>query len=63
MKRPPSGHPGDPRPAADLEALVRAGLIRRPTRRLDERFWALPRPEDPEGWVRAALIAERESGR
>jgi prevent-host-death family protein len=47
---------------AGWEELERAGLIRRPTRRLDEAFWALPRPADPEGWVRAALIAERESG-
>lgn len=42
--------------------LERAGLIRRPTRRLDEVFWALPRPADPEGSVRADLIAEREGG-
>jgi prevent-host-death family protein len=44
------------------EDLERAGLIRRPARRLDASFWALPRPADPDGSVRAALIAEREEG-
>ena len=44
---------------ADLE---RAGLIRRPERRLDDRFWRLARPADPEGRVRAILIAERGQG-
>jgi antitoxin (DNA-binding transcriptional repressor) of toxin-antitoxin stability system len=47
---------------AGWEELERAGLIRRPTRRLDESFWALPRPADPEGSVLAALLAEREEG-
>ena len=47
---------------AGWEDLERAGLIRRPTRRLDESFWARLRPADPEGRVRAALIAEREDG-
>lgn len=47
---------------AGWEELERAGLIRRPARRLDEAFWALPRPADPEGWVRATLMAERETG-
>lgn len=56
-----------PLPAPDSagggwEELERAGLIRRPDRRLDERFWSLPRPVDPEGRVRASLIAEREEG-
>lgn len=54
-----------PRPdsaGADWEELERAGLIRRPDRRLDQRFWSLPRPADPEGRVLAALIAEREEG-
>jgi prevent-host-death family protein len=45
---------------AGLEELERAGLIRRPERRLDPDFWSLPRPADPEGRVRAALAAERE---
>ena len=47
---------------AGWEVLERAGLIRRPVRRLDEGFWALPRPADPNGSVRADLIAEREGG-
>lgn len=47
---------------AGWEELERAGLIRRPRSRLTESFWTRPKPADPEGAVRAALIAEREGG-
>ena len=47
---------------AGWEDLERAGLIRRLARRLDESFWALPRPPDPDGAMRATLIAKREEG-
>lgn len=47
---------------AGWEELERAGLLRRPVRRLDADFWARRRPADPDGAVRAALAAEREEG-
>ncbi len=53
--------PADSDERALLE-LERAGLVRRPLRRLDESFWNLPRGRDAEGSVRAALAAEREEG-
>lgn len=46
-----------------VESLVRAGLIRRPEARVDRRFWTRPRPPDPSGAVRAALLAERGEAR
>jgi prevent-host-death family protein len=49
-------------PNAHLERLEKAGLLRRPTRKLDASFWKLPRPKDPEGAVLKALLAEREEG-
>jgi len=47
---------------AGWKELERAGLLRRPVRRLDDGFWARCRPADPQGSVRAALAAEREQG-
>ncbi len=44
-----------------LRELEGEGLIRRGTG-LDKRFLSLERPKDPDGAVRVALIAERESG-
>jgi prevent-host-death family protein len=46
-----------------LDELVRAGLLRRPEARLDKAFWRLARPRDPKAAARAALSAERETGR
>lgn len=46
-----------------IERLVRAGVLRRPTRELPDDFWDRPLPEDPEGTVLAALLEERRSGR
>jgi prevent-host-death family protein len=59
----PSGGPSE----EDIEALVRQGGIRPPQVPMDaaflERFLEGPWPEDPEGAVLAALLAEREEGR
>ena len=44
----------------DLEA---QGLVKRGTKPLPANFWDLPRPADPRGSIRAALIREREEGR
>lgn len=43
--------------------LVRAGVARPPRKRIDKSFWELPRPKDPEGLVRQALLEERREGR
>jgi prevent-host-death family protein len=48
---------------AVLDALVRAGLVRLPARRLPAGFWARKRPADKAAAVVAALLAEREEGR
>ncbi|HLB37628.1 MAG TPA: type II toxin-antitoxin system prevent-host-death family antitoxin [Gemmatimonadales bacterium] len=45
-----------------LRRLEAQGLIRFPTAKLPPDFWELPRPTDPEGLVRKALLEERESG-
>lgn len=47
---------------AGLEELEKAGLLRRPSRALPRDFLKRRRPEDPQGKVRAALMAEREEG-
>jgi len=41
-------------------ALVREGLARPQRKGLPEDFWRMARPADPQGAVRAALLAERE---
>jgi prevent-host-death family protein len=46
-----------------MARLVRSGVIRPPLRPLDESFWTLPRPQDPEGLVLAELLRQRGSGR
>lgn len=49
-----------------MRRLAAQGLVTLPNRPLPEGFWrdfwALPRPKDPEGLVRRAVIEERESG-
>ena len=46
-----------------LQRLEAQGIIRRGTGKLPKDFWDLPRPPDPEGKVRQALIEERREGR
>ena len=45
-----------------LASLERNGLIRRGEQPLDEEFFNRPRPQDPDGSLRAALAEEREGG-
>lgn len=46
-----------------LVKMEKRGLIRLGSGRLSKGFWALPRPEDPEGLVLQALLEERAEGR
>jgi len=46
-----------------LVKMEKRGLIKIGSGRLSKEFWALPRPEDPEGWVLQALLEERAEGR
>ncbi len=46
-----------------VEELVDAGLARPASARLPRDFWKRPRPGDPGGLVREALIVERREGR
>ena len=48
-------------PDAELEELIEAGIVRPGRRPLDDDFWDLPRPADPEGKVLEAL-RERAEG-
>ncbi len=38
------------------------GLVKRGTGKLPKNFWDLPRPKDPKGLVRKAVLREREEG-
>ena len=49
-----------PEHVKDLEA---QGLLKRGHEPLPADFWDLPRPADPQGAVRAALVREREESR
>jgi prevent-host-death family protein len=46
-----------------LAEMARQGLVRVGSRRLSRAFWGLPRPRDPKGRVRGALLEERKQGR
>ena len=46
-----------------LAEMARQGLVRVGSRRLSRAFWRLPRPRDPKGAVRKALLEEREQSR
>jgi prevent-host-death family protein len=46
-----------------MARLVRSGALRPPLRPLDDSFWTLPRPEDPEGLVLSELLRQRGSSR
>jgi len=55
--------PSDLPDADRLRELERRGVLRLGTEPLDERYWALPRPLDPEGASLQAVLDEREHGR
>jgi prevent-host-death family protein len=54
---------GEPAAETRVETLVRAGLVRRPTRALDASYAELPRPADPEGRSLESVLEERAEGR
>jgi hypothetical protein len=58
----PSGNPKTLEERRRLRALRRDGEIELGTGKLPEGFWELPRPNDPAGSIRAALIQERREG-
>jgi prevent-host-death family protein len=45
-----------------LARMEKQGLIRLGSGKLPKNFWSLPRPRDPKGLVRKALLDERSSG-
>ena len=53
--------PIEPAPG-DVQALVEAGLVREGRRALPKTFLDRPRPSDPDGSLRAAVMDEREAG-
>ncbi len=55
--------PGSEPSAAELEELVRAGVVSIGSGRLPSDFRARARPADPEATVRNALVEERHLGR
>jgi prevent-host-death family protein len=47
---------------ANIEKLVRAGILVPPKAALDEAFWREPRTPDPDSLALKALLEERRSG-
>ncbi len=48
---------------AHLQDMEQKGLLKRGEKTLSADFWNLPRPADPQGAVRSAVLSEREEGR
>jgi prevent-host-death family protein len=46
----------------DLVEMEKQGLIRLGSGKLAKDFWKLPRPKDPKGLVRKAVLRDREEG-
>ena len=46
-----------------LQDMEQKGLLKRGEKTLPADFWNLPRPADPQGAVRSAVLSEREEGR
>ncbi len=46
-----------------LQDMEKKGLLKRGDQPLPADFWDLPRPADPRGAVRSAVLREREEGR
>ena len=45
-----------------MNALIEQGLVRPPSAALPGDFWSRPRPKDPSGRCRAAVLQERSEG-
>jgi prevent-host-death family protein len=46
-----------------LIEMEKQGLIKLGSGKLPKEFWAMPRPQDPDGLALKALLEEREEGR
>ena len=46
-----------------LAKIEKQGLIKLGSGKLPKDFWTMPKPEDPKGLIRSALLEEREEGR
>lgn len=46
-----------------LQEMGKKGLLKRGEKPLPADFWDLPRPADPRGTVRSAVLRERKQGR
>lgn len=46
-----------------LVKIEKQGLIKLGSGKLPKDFWTIPKPEDPKGLIRSALLDEREEGR
>ena len=57
---PPAFSPALPESIREME---RNGLLKIGTGKLPKDFWRMPRPKDPKGLVRNALLKERAGGR
>lgn len=56
---PAAGHEAFP---AHLVEMEKQGVLKRGSGKLPKGFWNLPRPKDPRGLVRKAVLREREEG-
>jgi prevent-host-death family protein len=50
-------------PRESLAKIEKQGLIKLGSGKLPKNFWTIPKPEDPKGLIRSALLEEREEGR
>ena len=50
-------------PRESLAKIEKQGLIKLGSGKLPKNFWTIPKPEDPKGLIRSALMEEREEGR
>lgn len=46
-----------------MAKIEKQGLIKLGSGKLPKDFWTIPKPEDPKGLIRSALLEEREEGR
>ena len=50
-------------PRESLAKIEKQGLIKLGSGKLPKNFWTIPKPEDPKGLIRSALLEERKEGR